>query len=128
MAPLYIRGADVAVIVYDVTSSESAEAVSYWLDELAKSEEDLVAVIVGNKIDVGRGREVTTEKGQTMAMSYGCMFFETSAQTGENVEALFVSCARSGWEKKRMKDLKKSSAAVDLNGDAAAGGDSKCGC
>ncbi len=36
-----MRGADIALIVYDVTSKETAETVSYWLEELRQSGEEL---------------------------------------------------------------------------------------
>ena len=64
LAPLYIRGADVAIIVYDVTNSESADAVGYWLEELHQSGEDLVVAIVGNKIDVDEGRREVTRNSE----------------------------------------------------------------
>jgi GTPase SAR1 family protein len=40
-----MRGADIALIVYDVTSKETAETVSYWVEELRQSGEELGALM-----------------------------------------------------------------------------------
>ena len=127
LAPLYIRGADVAIIVYDVTSRESAEAVGYWQEELRQSGEDLVVAIAGNKVDVAGAREVPAETGQVMASAQGAIFQETSAQSGDGVEALFVAAAKAGWEKKKSKDARKM-AGVSLNGDGHQESQGKCAC
>jgi GTPase KRas len=51
-------------------------------------------VIVGNKRDLPRGREVSPEDGARLAQRLGCEFFETSAKTGFNVENAFRSIVR----------------------------------
>ncbi len=94
-----------AIVVYDVTSKETADTVSYWLEELRQSGEDLVIAVVGNKADVSAAeREVTAEQGKIIALSCGnALFQETSARTGEGVETVFVKAAQAGWEKKKLK-------------------------
>ena len=128
LAPLYIRGADVALIVYDVTSRESSETVGFWLEELRQSGEDLVVAVVGNKIDTPAEREVTAEQGRLIAQSCGnALFQETSARTGDGVESVFVKAAQAGWEKKKVKDLRKAGVRLGGEGGGASSG-SKCGC
>ncbi|KZT54507.1 hypothetical protein CALCODRAFT_416488, partial [Calocera cornea HHB12733] len=53
MAPMYIRGAHAAVVVYDLTSEQSFEDVRGWIDELKKSTPPSTLVyVVGSKSDL----------------------------------------------------------------------------
>jgi GTPase KRas protein len=56
--------------------------------------QNIPIVIVGNKRDLTRGREVSPEDGARLAQRLGCEFFETSAKTGYNVENAFRSIVR----------------------------------
>ena len=47
-------------MTYDVTSRESFESVQGWLDKLVEcTNEGLVILLVGNKVDLAEKREVT---------------------------------------------------------------------
>lgn len=62
LAPLYYRGAAVAVVVYDITSPESFSKAQYWVKELQKhGSPDIVMALVGNKADLQDNREVPTQ-------------------------------------------------------------------
>ena len=59
MAPMYYRGASGAVLVYDVTNSESLDAVRAWVQELRNnSDDEMVISLAGNKCDLASNREV----------------------------------------------------------------------
>ncbi|CAN8254540.1 unnamed protein product [Cochlearia groenlandica] len=90
LAPLYYRGAGVAVIVYDITSPESFKKAQYWVKELQKhGSPDIVMALVGNKADLHEKREVPTEDGMELAEKNGMFFIETSAKTADNINQLF---------------------------------------
>ncbi|KDQ14623.1 hypothetical protein BOTBODRAFT_335850 [Botryobasidium botryosum FD-172 SS1] len=62
MAPMYYRGANAAILVYDITNAASFEDVKVWLEELKKnSSTDLMIYIVGCKADLTRQRAVTQD-------------------------------------------------------------------
>ncbi|KAG6758525.1 hypothetical protein POTOM_038880 [Populus tomentosa] len=62
LAPLYYRGAAVAVIVYDITSPETFNKAQYWVKELQKhGSPDIVMALVGNKADLQEKREVPAQ-------------------------------------------------------------------
>eukprot|EP01089_Gocevia_fonbrunei_P013005 TRINITY_DN3223_c0_g1_i1.p1 TRINITY_DN3223_c0_g1~~TRINITY_DN3223_c0_g1_i1.p1 ORF type:complete len:235 (+),score=24.55 TRINITY_DN3223_c0_g1_i1:79-705(+) len=92
----YYRGAAGALLVYDVTSRDSYNHVSTWLDDartLASS--NLVIMLVGNKSDLKAEVEVPFMEASRFAQENNLMFLETSALTGDNVEEVFLKCART---------------------------------
>jgi small GTP-binding protein len=88
----YFRGASGVVLVYDITSSKSLEAVSYWLDEVRqKATADVALFLVGNKADLSEQRQVRESEGQAFAAQAGVPWLETSAKTGVRVSEAFES-------------------------------------
>lgn len=62
LAPMYYRGANAAVVVYDITSAESFERAKKWTLELQKqAQPDIVIALVGNKTDLETQRQVSRE-------------------------------------------------------------------
>ncbi|KNZ60522.1 hypothetical protein VP01_1541g4 [Puccinia sorghi] len=78
--------------VYDVTNRASFESLPSWFSELdtfAHSPQDVVRVIVGNKVDKDESRTVSTEEGRAFASDNHAMFFETSVKTRKGVDEVF---------------------------------------
>lgn len=92
----YYRGAAGALLVYDISNRESFNALTNWLtDARTLASPDIVIVLVGNKKDLEADREVTFLEASRFAQENELMFLETSARTGENVEEVFLKCART---------------------------------
>merc|ERR1712181_124796 len=53
LTPSYYRGAQGAILVYDISSRESFQKVEDWLNELEtySTNHDLIKMLVGNKCD-----------------------------------------------------------------------------
>ncbi|XP_045151947.1 ras-related protein Rab-17 isoform X1 [Echinops telfairi] len=79
---LYFRGANAALLVYDVASKESFLRAQQWLRDLEGEllPSEVVVMLVGNKTDLTEEREVTSEEGKAFAESKGLLFAETSAK------------------------------------------------
>eukprot|EP00850_Spirogloea_muscicola_P022294 SM000287S10616 [mRNA] locus=s287:13819:16051:+ [translate_table: standard] len=95
LAPMYYRGAAAAVIVYDITNTDSFARAKKWVQELQKQgNPNLVMALAGNKADLDNARKVTAEEAQEYAEENGLFFMETSAKSAENVNELFYEIAR----------------------------------
>jgi len=91
----YYRGAAGALLVYDVTSRETFNALTNWLtDARTLASPNIVIILVGNKKDLEE-REVTFLEASKFAQENELIFLETSALTGEHIEDTFLQCASS---------------------------------
>src|SRR5687768_5181288 len=66
----------------------------------AKDSDHVAMILVGNKADLEKERQIETEAGQELAKKYNCPYYETSAKTGQNVENIFNELVR---EVRRLK-------------------------
>ncbi|KAF9045984.1 ras-domain-containing protein [Hymenopellis radicata] len=62
MAPMYYRGANAALLLYDITNASTFNDIRGWLEELKKNcSPELIIYIVGSKADLYRHRQVTSD-------------------------------------------------------------------
>nr|XP_013013165.1 ras-related protein Rab-17 isoform X2 [Cavia porcellus] len=89
---LYFRGAQVAMLVYDVTRKESFLRAQQWLEDLEKELQpgEIVVALVGNKTDLEEKRQ----EGKEFAESRGLLFMETSARLNHQVSEIFSAVAQ----------------------------------
>jgi len=88
----FYRGARAVALVYDVTDPISLRNLPLWQAEIAKVAPQARFVVVGNKIDLER--KVPREKVEAWVREIGFPYLETSALTGEGVQAFFTTLAR----------------------------------
>jgi Ras-related protein Rab-5C len=110
LAPMYYRNAQSALVVYDITKPSSLAKAKHWVAELQRqASPGIVIALVGNKLDLavaqpegGEGfdgvedrRAIHTSEAKAYADEEGLLFYETSAKTGENVQAVFEAIANA---------------------------------
>ncbi|KAF9074603.1 ras-domain-containing protein [Rhodocollybia butyracea] len=86
----YYRGAQGIILVYDVSSRESFDALPRWYSELETYvSESVVKILVGNKLDKEFSRQVPTAEAAAFAERMSSLFIEASAKTAINVKETF---------------------------------------
>lgn len=123
----YYRDSVCAIIVYDITDTNSFEKVEEWIKDVRSlAPPDCLIVLFGNKVDLEQQRAVETKQGQELADKNDMLFFETSALVGTNVQEAFNECVKAVYE--RMKTIESSSQNnIKLNqGDNNASNGCKC--
>ncbi|RKU44520.1 hypothetical protein DL546_006664 [Coniochaeta pulveracea] len=120
-------GADAFLLVYDITSRDSLDALQYFnelidmeadtrLDNAARAiragvspAEDTktippVKIVAGNKCDLQESRQVPASQGLDWARRRGCGFMETSARLEVNIEETFALIVRRVMEARRLAE------------------------
>jgi len=91
----FFKGAHAIIIVYDITKRETFDNVAGWISEISNSAPSNVKkIIVGNKSDLDKERQVPIKSGEALAKHYNFKFFETSAKLATNIVELFQAVAK----------------------------------
>lgn len=95
LAPMYYRGAQAAIVVYDITNQKTFAWAKTWVKELQRqASPSIVIALAGNKADLANERMVEYEEAQAYADDNSLFFMETSAKTAMNMSHLFLAIAK----------------------------------
>eukprot|EP01119_Soliformovum_irregulare_P014707 TRINITY_DN403_c0_g1_i2.p3 TRINITY_DN403_c0_g1~~TRINITY_DN403_c0_g1_i2.p3 ORF type:complete len:110 (-),score=32.17 TRINITY_DN403_c0_g1_i2:18-347(-) len=108
---MYYRHAFVAMVVFDLTTSDSLVQAEMWLTEVSKSSPKTFLYLIGNKCDLPR--KITKEDATKLAIQYRAMYWECSAKTGHNVVEIFQDIARLRWKCGIEPELEKLDSIVE---------------
>jgi Ras-related protein Rab-7A len=123
----FYRGAQLCVLVYDITSEKSFTNLDEWhgtfLSYCGKRQAEVSTILLGNKYDMAGRRAVEKERAELFAKQNGMLFFEVSAKTSEGIVEAFEAGV------KRLLDGAQSSdsAGASLSGLPTVEG-RKCQC
>jgi len=107
----FYRGADVCMLVYDITQPKSFENLDSWriefLTQASPSDtQNFPFIVIANKLDRKNDRQVSTQRAQTWCARTSIStlpFFETSAKAATEVEAAFRMAAQLALSKGSME-------------------------
>ena len=93
----FYAGAQVAVLVYDITDNNTLKNLPKWVKEAMRNNDNTIStfVVVGNKIDLREEKKTDDELLKSFIddlsreMGHGILHIYTSALTGENIDLLF---------------------------------------
>jgi small GTP-binding protein len=95
MAPMYFRGAHVAVLVYSVCDAQSFAGIDKWMESLKdNADSNIIKFLIANKIDLEDDRIVSFEAGTEKAAALQAHFHEVSAKTGYGIDDFFQEVAK----------------------------------
>ncbi|XP_042615445.1 ras-like protein family member 12 isoform X2 [Cyprinus carpio] len=79
----YLSWANAFIIVYSIDNRNSFEACQQYLETVTLYSKGLQpeapVILLGNKVDMERYRQVSKADGAALALRFGCLFFEVSA-------------------------------------------------
>ena len=89
------KGAAGIMLIYDITNRNTFDNVKKWVNSIKEEvTSKVVIILVGNKIDLDKKRQVQTDEGEQIAEEFDMPFFECSALTGENINLAFETLAK----------------------------------
>ena len=97
----YLKGADGAVVVCDITRPGSGKDTETWIEELKKHAGKIPYILVANKSDL----EHKIPETDLIEYADGRSYFIASAKTGEIVEQFFQEIAFQIFEYKKRCEL-----------------------
>jgi small GTP-binding protein len=90
LAPMYYRGADVAILVFALDDAHSLTDIELWVEEMKSQVNHMPRLyVVANKMDLTLTRKVETAEGETVAKRIGAEYCEVSAKLGSGIDELF---------------------------------------
>ena len=114
----FFRNSQGIILCYDVTNKNTFYNLKFWLESLKCCLGTLSLIkiiIIGNKIDLTREREVTFEEADDLCKENGFTLFETSAKDNINIrESIIYLTELIIKEKLEMNVLERNS--FKLNG------------
>lgn len=98
LGPAFYRGVDCVILVYDVTTPETFEAINFWrndfLENASHDPDSVPFVLLGNKVDK-ENRAITEKNAKDWCDERGDIpHFEVSAKDGMGVDQAFQEAAR----------------------------------
>jgi small GTP-binding protein len=106
----YLKGADGAILVYDITKEETFKLIGDWVEDIKQNNKmNIGKVLLGNKADLDVDREVSKERGESLAKELDCPFFETSALSGMNVREAVDEIAKITYNKWKLEPNNRKS-------------------
>ena len=84
----FFRNCQGAIIVFDLTRKDSFDGVQKWIDELEEFGSNIPILIVGNKSDLIKEREVNEDVIENFVKNK-YMYYDVSAKNGSNVSLAF---------------------------------------
>lgn len=92
LTKIFYKNAHAIILVYDITSRESFDNLSFWNEEIKKhAPSDVLVCLVGSKSDLDQIRKVFRDEGKKKAAQLNnCIFCgEVSAKTAHRVDQVF---------------------------------------
>ncbi len=85
----YMRGAAGAILVCDLTRSETLASLQTYARDLRSISPDVRLAVAANKCDLSDQQQITSEEVAKAAAELDALHYFTSAKIGDDVETLF---------------------------------------
>ena len=110
----YYRNTNCVILVYDITNKESFYNLPYWISDITNTTVEPVIILVGNKNDKNKERQVSKEEAINLAEQYNMLFMEVSANNHKSVNKIFSESIKL-IDKKNIDNVIKGKRTISLN-------------
>ncbi|XP_068957536.1 EF-hand calcium-binding domain-containing protein 4B [Petaurus breviceps papuanus] len=91
----FFRKADGVIVMYDITAKQTFVSIRQWLTSVEEAAgENIPILLLGNKVDNEKEREVPQGHGERLAKENDVIFYECSAYSDYNVKESMLHLAR----------------------------------
>lgn len=102
MRDFWIREGEGFLLVYNITNQNTLKEVQSLRENILRTKEiapnatynSVPIVLVGNKSDLIKERQIPFDTGAALAKEWGCGFYETSAKSSSNTDECFLELVR----------------------------------
>ena len=109
----YYRNCQGAIIVFDLTRKDSFDGVQKWIDDLEDYNANIPILIVGNKSDLIKEREVNNDDIE-MLVKNKYKYYDVSAKNGSNISLAFDKIRSEIIEDIKRKEKKEEKELNDI--------------
>ena len=90
LTPIYCRGASIAFIMHDITTTSIYKNLPKWLGLIRKTTGNIPVLLVGCKLELEEFRRFPYDEGISLVEKYNLQgYVEISTRTGQNVNEFF---------------------------------------
>lgn len=113
IASSYYRGANVVVVVFDLSDESSLYSISRWMEDATKSASDPIKFVVGTKKDIVSSASCAAveKRAKEIAESLEAEYWSVSSKTGENVQEFANRAVSLTFDAAVLRELEASNAA-----------------
>jgi Ras-related protein Rab-11A len=109
----YYRSCQGAIIAFDLTRKDSFDGLQKWIDDLENYNTNIPILIVGNKSDLIKDREVNKDDIEKFVKNK-YMYYDVSAKNGTNVSLAFDKIRSEMIEDIKRKEKKEEKELNDI--------------
>ncbi|CAG5120755.1 unnamed protein product [Candidula unifasciata] len=113
IAASYYRGAQIVIVVFDLTDEESLHHTVKWMEEACQSADSPVKFLVGTKKDLLSPAAYADIEQRAVKYSQRmeAEFWATSSKTGENIQDFFFRAVCLSFDASLLRELNTDSSA-----------------
>ncbi len=89
----YLKNADCCLLVYDISKRNTFIECQTYFNEIIKEEcqKNIPVIVLGNKTDLEKERQVSSDEGSDFSLENKYIFMETSCLKNEKVSDAFAT-------------------------------------
>ena len=102
-----LKSSQAAVVVFDLTNTESFERVKDWLKEIRDFSSKMPVALFGNKSDLNEKREITQNQIDLLCQVESLIYYETSAKNNTGIKEGLTKIASIAFKAYEDEEIKK---------------------